>query len=802
MGIAEVLARFPDAKKTGKGWTARCPAHDDRNPSLSIGEVEGGKVLMKCHAGCRVEDILAAVGLTMGDLFPAGNGNGLFRPALQSTSMKPSKPRNQGRSYPSLEAAIKAQEPSTGGYHAGTWRYYRADGEETFAVARFNIDGPPESDGKAEKTFRPFHRTSRGWASGDPEGLLPLYRLPDLSEASRVYVVEGEKAADAARSIELAGTTSGHGAQSAARADWSPLAGKEVIILPDNDVPGFKYAEDVAAILHRLSSPARVKIVELPDLPDHGDIVEFLETRDAHSAEEVRAEVEALADQSEVIKPERAGREVEPFQPFPVNVLPEPVRSFIEMGAEAHFCDPIYIALPLLAALASAIGTSRRIRLKRTWAEPAVIWGLIIGASGTVKSPVLELAFSPVRKRQREAFEKFRKDKEEFERASLEYDRDLASWKKRPGGRPPEKQLCPSAQRFIVSDITVEGLAAILRDNPRGVLLARDEFAGWIRSFDSYRGGKGGDVDHWLEMHGARDLTVDRKTGDVKTIHVPRAAVSITGGIQLGTLRVIMKPEFFENGLAARILMAYPPRVLKRWTEAEIPQDLEERVFRVFGQLWSLSPNLDGEGNPYPVDIPLDSQAAQTWKHYFNDHAKEGEDLAGALAAASAKLEGCTARLALVIHFLRWAAGDPTLPSPEKIDEESIQAGIILSRWFEDEARRVYGILGESESQGERRELVELIGRKGGGITVRGLQQYSRRFRGREEKVLDELVKVGMGTWEDLKPRRGPSSREFRLASDVYVYRFPPSSEGKLSKPVDVDSVDGGEVKAGEEALR
>ncbi len=65
-----VLSRLPSAKCNGRGWFARCPAHDDRRPSLSIDEGVGGRVLIRCFAGCPVEKIVAALGLNMADIMP------------------------------------------------------------------------------------------------------------------------------------------------------------------------------------------------------------------------------------------------------------------------------------------------------------------------------------------------------------------------------------------------------------------------------------------------------------------------------------------------------------------------------------------------------------------------------------------------------------------------------------------------------------------------------------------------------------------------------------------------------------
>lgn len=68
--IDVVLARLDKPKRTGKGWAARCPAHEDKSPSLSITEAEGGKVLLHCFSGCHAGDVLAAIGLEWKDLFP------------------------------------------------------------------------------------------------------------------------------------------------------------------------------------------------------------------------------------------------------------------------------------------------------------------------------------------------------------------------------------------------------------------------------------------------------------------------------------------------------------------------------------------------------------------------------------------------------------------------------------------------------------------------------------------------------------------------------------------------------------
>ena len=71
MSVDVLLHRLEKVKRTGlQRWLARCPAHDDKHPSLSIRETSDGKVLVKCWIGCSVDEVVAAAGLELGDLFP------------------------------------------------------------------------------------------------------------------------------------------------------------------------------------------------------------------------------------------------------------------------------------------------------------------------------------------------------------------------------------------------------------------------------------------------------------------------------------------------------------------------------------------------------------------------------------------------------------------------------------------------------------------------------------------------------------------------------------------------------------
>src|ERR1700730_1080662 len=77
--INSFIGRLSNVRKSGKGWTARCPAHEDKKNSLSINQGNDGRILLKCFAGCDVNDVCAALNLTVGDLYERSNGKGLQR---------------------------------------------------------------------------------------------------------------------------------------------------------------------------------------------------------------------------------------------------------------------------------------------------------------------------------------------------------------------------------------------------------------------------------------------------------------------------------------------------------------------------------------------------------------------------------------------------------------------------------------------------------------------------------------------------------------------------------------------------
>jgi len=785
--FAVILERLHSARRSGTGYAAHCPAHDDQRASLSLDRGTEGGVVLHCHAGCSPEAVVKALGLEVRDLMPLSPPAGR-RVTRSGRSAAASGNRNHGATYATACDAVSALERQHGPSSA-KWTYTDQQGTPVGLVLRWN--------GPSGKTIRPVSRRESGWIVGGMSAPRPLYRLAELATSPRVYICEGEKAADAVNALGLVATTSAHGSNAAEQTDWSPLAGRLCTILPDNDPAGRRYATNVARMLARLAPAPTVKIVELPDLPAAGDAVEYIASRRAAGLEQaqIRSELERMAETAEPVELKPAEPVIERYQPFPVEVLPEPVRSFVSQGAKAIGCDASYIALPLLSALASAIGNTRRIELKRGWVEPPIVWTAIVGESGTLKTPAYKLVTRPIHERQNEMLKRHAERQVEYQAEALRFEKALMAWKrdKASGDDPPVRPEPPQAVRYIVSDTTVEALAPILAANPRGVLLARDEVAGWIGSFDRYAQARGADAAHWLSMHNGESMVVDRKTGHLRTIYVASASVSVTGGIQPGILDRILGLEHRESGLLARLLLAMPPRRKKRWTEAEIPARVEAAICALFDRLYALDFDRDSDGNARPRLVSLSPGGKRAWIEFYDAHAAEYDELTGDLSAAWSKLEGYAARLALVVHFVRWGAGDPELQDPDAVDEASVVTGVALSRWFGREARRVYGILDESDEERDRRRLLELIERKGGSVTIRGLLRSSRMFAtaSEAEMALDVLVQAGKGRWESPEPgsHGGRPTRRFVLTDPCEVGR---TMRENRADTVDVDKTPNG----------
>ena len=263
--VVRVLSHFDMVKPSTNGWMVRCPAHDDKTPSLSIKQGDDGKALLKCFAGCTVEAITHALGLRLFELMPERDS--LNESA--STSHR-SKPTKAARGFPMGRDAMAAYRTYLGA-EASRFTYRDAKGTPIGIVARWNNE-------HGGKEYRPAFLIDGKWQHTYPK-IRPLYALDKLAAAQKsqpVYLAEGEKCADLLASLGFLATTAPQGSSGAALVDLMPLAGFEVIIVPDADNAGETYAATIQTRLRQLAiPPARTLVLHLPAArADSGDDVE------------------------------------------------------------------------------------------------------------------------------------------------------------------------------------------------------------------------------------------------------------------------------------------------------------------------------------------------------------------------------------------------------------------------------------------------------------------------------------------------------------------------------------------------
>ncbi len=403
-------------------------------------------------------------------------------------------------------------------------------------------------------------------------------------------------------------------------------------------------------------------------------------------------------------------RELPAPPPFPVGAMPGGCRRLINEAAAAIGCPPDFVGLPMLAVLGSAIGNSRVLRLKRGWEEGAAIYGAVIADPGEKKTPALKVALEPAKRAQALLKETYQRAEDEHKREQREYEVDKRDAAK--AGEPaPPPPLEPMIGRTLVEDTTVERLAGIQSENPRGVVVIRDELSGWARAMDQYKqGGRGADRQFWLSAWSNSYVSVDRKSQPHPLI-VSRPFVALFGAIQPSVLPEL--GEGREDGLLDRFLFAYPDAVPAGWTDDEISEKAESEYASLYDCLRDLHMPTDDLGGPEPVCIHFAPDAKDALIHAINLHRAEmyAPGFAARLKGPWSKLEGYLARLILILATAR-AAEDK---AAERVEVGDVLAAASLVEYFKGHARRVYvGLHGHDPDELLAADIASFLTERGG----------------------------------------------------------------------------------------
>jgi hypothetical protein len=699
---------LPAGKRVGGEWVARNPNRDDRHAGSFSVNLRSGKWsdFATGDAGGDPISLFAFLnGLGQGD---AGRELGDLLGVSGDERPPSSAPRPQNRANnssgspedgPIMPVPADAPEPSfwhaTHGKAAATWDYRDATGNLLQCVARFDI-------GLDDKVVLPLTYCRAGavcrWQWKGVPAPRPLYNLRGLAARrdAPVLVVEGEKAADAAaiRFPDYVVTTSSGGSKAARQADWSPLAGRAVVIWPDADEPGAAYAGDVADLV-RIAGAASVRVVDVAGLPDGWDLADALPAgfNDTDLSRRLTGATDAPIDQPIPLFPP-----LPPAEPFPVDALGPVLARAAQAIARKVQAPEAIAAQSVLSVAALAAQSLADVVLPYGQSRPLSLFLVTVAGSGDRKSTADNEALWPVRKHERDlqsAFDEAMKtyriaiaawsaEKKKVEgNGKLSYDERKA--KLEALGEEPARPLSPYV---IVSNLTVEGLLKTWVNAPAGLGVFTAEGG-------QFSGGHGMSEERRLESAG-----IYSELWDAKPVKRLRAldGVSILRGRRL-SMHLMVQPDAAVNfladatlrdqGLLSRMLVAAPDSIAgtRIYREPTPEDDAAIRAYgaRILTMLETPQPQVDGKQNELePRGLPLSAAAAAAWRQFY-DHVERqcgaGGDLAGVKDFA-AKAAEHAARVAGVMAMVDSVAA-------KEIDADAMENALALADWYVNEATRL-----------------------------------------------------------------------------------------------------------------
>ena len=767
--VEKVLDRLEDYKEHRGEFRARCPAHNGNSDnSLSIKEGDDGRALLICRADCALKDIVGALDLDVVDLF-AHNG----RPGP--------KAKKATRKIKNEKKILATDELPDGTY----WEFTSPAGEVLYI----------------QRHKHEYYRKvgEDRWVTY--EGVLDdiaqvLYRLPELIDGVRfgkiVYHLEGPKDVETARDrLGVVATTSG--STSSWRSEFrAHYTGADVVVVPDNDTPGRKYAETVAQDILQVAKS--VKVVHLPDLPDGGDLTDWLDA--GHTSEEFFAvveEVESFAPEEEEPWPDPVPVEVKlpDVMGFDPSLLPIPLRGWVrDVSERMDNAPPDFAAAATIVVAAALLGRKVGIRPKRQddWTVVPNLWGGLVGPPASMKSPALEQAIKPVKRLAAEAQEIHEEALKEHgldlmvveaERSALKKKLEATAKKVAAASASRgdleevrqeiedlEEPEAPAERRYTTNDATIEKIAEILRDNPDGILYYRDELMGWLRSLD--KAGREADRAFYLESwNGNGSFSVDRIGRG--SLHVPAVCISVLGGIQPGPLTTYVTDALEEaekaDGLLQRFqVLVYPD--LRGYDPVDRWPDLEakNRAYDVFKNLANLDPEAFGAHADEDGEVPyirFDAEAQEVfdgWRAEFEPRFREAVgEYPAAIESHFMKYRSLFASLALIFEAVDFV--DDAEGARRAVRKTSALRAAAWCEYLESHAMRVYSPTLDVATVAAKTLLDRIeVGDVEHGAKVREI--YNRQWAGlaaRDEvaAAIEILEEHGWARRTTIKPKGG-----------------------------------------------
>jgi len=560
--------------------------------------------------------------------------------------------------------APRTLPPHRLGKPSAMWVYRNAAGDRLGIVCRFD-----PADGKQVLPLTycrgPEGRTEWRW-QGFPEPR-PIYGLDRLADrpGAPVLVTEGEKAADAAGMLfpDHVPVTSPGGTKAAAKADWSPLAGRHVTIWPDHDAPGGAYAAEVEKLAHAAGA-ASVRTVPVPEtFPPKWDLADPIP--EGWDADRLRA-LATAADPWPVLVP----LDTPDLPRLDRATLPGWAGDFVAALADATETPPEMAAGMVLATCSAAVARRYRVMVGPGYFEPCNLWIAVALPPGNRKSAVQSAAAAPLLHWERAEADRMKGDIEaatsaartaearvkelRTKAAKADTEMEARDYAEQAASIEAEMPTIPRAPRLWTSDATPERLGTLLADHGENMAWLSSEGGVFDLLAGRYSGGVP-NLDLVLKAHAGDAERVDR--GSRPPVYLRQPLLTIGLSPQPDVLRgLTSRPGFRGRGLLGRFLWMLPPSPLgwRTLTPAPIPERVTDAYGAGVRAILDTPPALGDDGEERPHLLRLSDAARAEWldfARHIEVQMRPGGDFEGATDWAG-KAPGAAARLAGVLHII------------------------------------------------------------------------------------------------------------------------------------------------------
>jgi hypothetical protein len=562
---------------------------------------------------------------------------------------------------------VKAELP-LGGRRKGQVEMY--DSGRFFTVTGRHLPGTPKRIVERQVEVEILHRKLFGLAKGDTDGRVPRGPGNDLSDSEILA-----RARQAANSEAFEKLWAGDASSFASRSE-ADLALCSRLTFWTGDDPGRVDA------LFRQSGLYRPKW----DERHFGDGKTYGEATIKKALEGATEFYVPTEDEWE--DPVSLPEGLPPVALLDPAMVPEPLRGWIMDVSERMQIPPDFAAAGAVVVAGSLIGRRVAIHPKRhdDWLAVPNLWGAVVGRPSLLKSPALAEVMKPLARLIAEAYEEHQEAMLAYEmdmmvaeatKAALKDDlrkaaREAANSRDRSKldeiarrSQDAEVPKEPVLRRYKTEDATVEKISEILLENPRGILVHRDELSGWLRNLEKQ--GREGDRSFYLESwNGTGSFDVDRIGRG--SLHVPALCLSILGSIQPGPLSTYVyqatQGEKGDDGLLQRFqLLVWPDppaswRNVDRWPNTEA----KNRAYEVFRRLDALDPESIGASGEDEEGIPAvrfteeAQEVFDRWRDELEGRLRS-EELPPALESHLAKYRSLMPSLALIFQLIEFVDG-------------------------------------------------------------------------------------------------------------------------------------------------